>query len=76
MPGDEVKEMLSRQITAPVRFGQTLRGMAEAGIEAFVHVGPGDVTAGLARRAVRGCRVLVVSSIAGVEEVAGRLDPS
>ena len=74
--GDEVTEMLSRQITAPVRFGETLRGMADAGVEAFVHVGPGDVTAGLARRAARGCRVLVVSSIAEAEEVARRLGRS
>ena len=50
--------------------------MADAGIEAFVHVGPGDVTAGLARRAGRGCRVLVVSSLKEVEEVAGRLGRS
>lgn len=76
MPEGDVREMLSRQITAPVRFGETLRGMAEAGVEAFVHVGPGDVTAGLARRAVRGCRVLVASSIAEVEEVADRLGRS
>ena len=76
MPEGDVKEMLSRQITAPVRFGETLRGMAEAGVEAFVHVGPGDVTAGLARRAARGCGVLVASSIAEVEEVADRLGGS
>ena len=76
MARGDVKELLSRQITSPVRFGETLRGMADAGIEAFVHVGPGDVTAGLARRAVRGCRVLVVSSLKEVEEVAGRLGRS
>ncbi|MXZ68464.1 MAG: ACP S-malonyltransferase [Acidimicrobiia bacterium] len=69
----DVQESLSRQITAPVRFGETIRGMAEAGIEAFVHVGPGDVTAGLARRAARGCRVMVASSIAEVEGVADGL---
>ncbi len=72
----QVKKLLSRQITAPVRFGETLRGMADAGVEAFVHVGPGDVTAGLARRAVRGCRAMVVSSIAEAGEVAARLDRS
>ena len=73
---EEVKELLSHQITAPVRFAETLRDMADAGVEAFVHIGPGDVTAGLARRAVRGSRVMVVSSIAEAEEVAARLDRS
>jgi [acyl-carrier-protein] S-malonyltransferase len=76
MATGEVKKLLSRQITAPVRFGETLRGMADAGVEAFVHVGPGDVTAGLARRAGRGCQVMVVSSIAEAAEVAARLDRS
>lgn len=55
---------LTRQLTAPVLFRASLEGMAEAGVDTFVHVGPGDVTAGLAKRAVRGCRTLVVSSIA------------
>ena len=73
MAGGAVENLLRRQITEPVRFGETLRGMAEAGVEAFVHVGPGDVTAGLARRAARGCRTFVVSSIAEAGEVAGRL---
>ena len=73
MAGDAVEELLRRQITEPVLFGRTLRGMAEAGAEAFVHVGPGDVTAGLARRAARGCKTFVVSSIAHAGEVADRL---
>jgi malonyl CoA-acyl carrier protein transacylase len=37
--------------------------MAATGIETFVHIGPGEVTAGLAKRTVEGARVLVVSDI-------------
>ena len=72
-PG-EVRGLLARQVVAPVRFAASLRSMVEAGVEVFVHVGPGDVTAGLARRAVRGCRVMVVSSIAEAEKAAGLLE--
>ena len=72
-PG-EVRGLLARQVVAPVRFAASLRSMVEAGVEVFVHVGPGDVTAGLARRAVRGCRVMVVSSIAQAEKAAGLLE--
>ncbi|MCY3652662.1 MAG: ACP S-malonyltransferase [bacterium] len=68
-----IKPLLEQQITAPVRFGESLSGMAAAGVDTFVHVGPGDVTAGLARRAVKGCRVMVVSTVAEAEDVAGRL---
>jgi len=65
--------LLSRQVVSPVLFGASLRAMHDAGVEVFVHVGPGDVTAGLARRAVRGCRVLVVSSVSQAEEAAAAL---
>ena len=64
------RRLLRRQVVAPVLFGASLRAMREAGVEVFVHVGPGDVTAGLARRAVRGCRVLVVSSVLQADEAA------
>ena len=66
--------LLVRQVSSPVRFGASLQSMAAAGVEAFVHVGPGDVTAGMARRAVRGCEAPAVSSIAGAEEAAARLE--
>ena len=67
------RKLLSRQVVAPVLFGASLRAMHAAGVEVFVHVGPGEVTAGLARRAVRGCRVLVVSSVSQAEEAAAVL---
>jgi len=44
--------------------------MAGAGVERFVHVGPGDVTAGLAKRSVRGAEVLVVSNRDQVDAAA------
>lgn len=65
--------LLVRQLTSPVRFAETLERMAAAGMETFVHVGPGDVTAGMARRAVPGARVLVVDSLQGVAEAARAL---
>ena len=70
----KARSLLSRQVVAPVLFGASLRAMQEAGVETFVHVGPGDVTAGLARRAVRGCRVLVVSTVSQAEEAAAVLE--
>jgi malonyl CoA-acyl carrier protein transacylase len=37
----------------------------------FLHVGPGDVTAGLARRTVEGAQVLAVS---GLEDIRSAMD--
>lgn len=58
-----IPELLIRQMVSPVRFSDCLLGMADAGIDTFAHVGPGDVTAGMARRSVENSTVVVVSTI-------------
>jgi [acyl-carrier-protein] S-malonyltransferase len=68
-----VAALLMRQLTGRVRFLETLLGMADAGVTTFIHVGPGDVTAGLARRSVGGAATLVVSSLSDVESAAAAL---
>ncbi|MBT8200781.1 MAG: hypothetical protein KJO36_09705, partial [Acidimicrobiia bacterium] len=55
-------------LTAPVRFVETLSAMSASGIDTFVHVGPGDVTAGLVRKTVPGATVAVVDSLESVAE--------
>ena len=71
--GDDVAGTLIAQLTGPVRFAQTLRGMAESGVETFVHIGPGDVTAGLAKRSVEGTDPVVVSSLDDIDAAVARL---
>nr|PZN32034.1 MAG: hypothetical protein DIU67_08810 [Actinomycetota bacterium] len=61
--GSEIVETLVEQVVAPVRFAESLENMAATGISTFVHVGPGDVTAGMARKTIPGAQVLVVSSL-------------
>jgi [acyl-carrier-protein] S-malonyltransferase len=63
-------DALARQLVSPVRFAETLAGMAATGIDTFVHIGPGDVTAGLARRTVPDATVHVVGSLEDVAAVA------
>jgi len=61
-PTTDPRATLGEQLTSTVRFAETLVAMAEMGIDTFVHVGPGDVTAGLAKRSVRDATVHVVST--------------
>jgi malonyl CoA-acyl carrier protein transacylase len=63
-------------VTSPVRFAETLAGMAAKGVGIFVHVGPGDVTAGLAKRSVEDAEAIVVSSLDDVAAAAERLADS
>jgi [acyl-carrier-protein] S-malonyltransferase len=67
---DEVKRSLTEQVVGRVRFAETLRAMSDAGASLFVHVGPGDVTAGMAKRTVAGCNSTAVSGLSGVEALA------
>jgi [acyl-carrier-protein] S-malonyltransferase len=69
----DVRHLLREQVVSTVRFSESLSGMADSGIDTFVHVGPGDVTAGMARRTVRDATVLVVSEIAEIDDAAGSL---
>jgi [acyl-carrier-protein] S-malonyltransferase len=71
--GDSIGRTLLTQLTAPVRFRESLNAMASVGVDTFVHVGPGDVTAGLVRKSVEGATTLVISSLDDVTGVAAAL---
>lgn len=70
---DEMASTLRSQVVSTVRFEESLVAMAGAGADTFVHIGPGDVTAGMAKRTVDGAAVHVVSAIADIPEVAESL---
>lgn len=69
-PTTDPRATLGDQLTSTVRFAETLEAMAGAGIDTFVHVGPGDVTAGLVKRTVDGATVHVVSTTDEARAVA------
>lgn len=68
----EVRDLLARQVESPVRFSESLEDMA-ATVDAFVHVGPGDVTAGMVRRSTSDRKVLVVNDLSSAAAVADQL---
>jgi [acyl-carrier-protein] S-malonyltransferase len=50
---ENVGALLRRQITEPVLWEQTVRGLLEAGCDRFYEIGPGRVLAGLLKRVQR-----------------------
>ncbi len=72
-PTTDPRATLIQQLTAPVRFAESLGQIAGHGVETFVHIGPGDVTAGLAKRTVKGSNVKVVSSLEEARTVAAEV---
>jgi [acyl-carrier-protein] S-malonyltransferase len=73
LPHEEsaIVSVLARQVVEPVRFMEILQNMGQSGISTYVHVGPGDVTAGLVRKTLPDAEVMVVSSI---EDIGGVVD--
>ncbi len=55
----EIREMLARQLSNPIRWEASIRRMIDDGITSFVEVGPGKVLAALMRRI---CREAEISS--------------
>ncbi len=70
---EEAANTLAEQITSPVLFEDSLRNMSARGLQTFVHIGPGDVTAGLAKRTLPDAEIFAISTIADVEPVGEAL---
>ena len=71
--GEELRELLARQLTGRVRWTESVRRMAALGVDTFVEVGPGTVLTGLIKRTVDGVRVLSAGDAAGVTAVVEAL---
>ena len=62
-----IPDLLRRQVTAPVRFTESVRAMAALGVSKVLEVGPGRVLGGLVARIERG---LERASLSGAAELA------
>jgi len=58
----EIKDNLAKQVSAPVRWVETIRNMAADGIDSFVEAGPGKVLSGLIKRILDGAECTCVES--------------
>jgi [acyl-carrier-protein] S-malonyltransferase len=71
-PG-RVKGLLVGQVDGAVRWEESVRFMAGAGVDRALEIGPGKVLAGLARRIAKEVRVLSVGSASALDEVSAFL---
>ena len=65
--GEEARGALIRQVTAPVRWLDSVREMIDRGATIFVEVGPGKVLSGLMRQIDRSVRSVNVEDAASLE---------
>ena len=62
------KELLIEQLTAPVKWYQTMKAVNQYGIDTFIEVGPGKVLAGLAKREIRNANIMNIDTLQDVEQ--------
>lgn len=62
-----IKDLLISQVSAPVRWDESVRYMLDNGVERFVEIGPGKVLSGLIRRIERKTSVANVENIASLQ---------
>ncbi|MBQ7922000.1 MAG: ACP S-malonyltransferase [Clostridia bacterium] len=48
--GENITELLAKQIASPVRFAKIVQNMIDAGIDTFIEIGPGKTISGLVGR--------------------------
>ncbi|MEQ9689176.1 MAG: ACP S-malonyltransferase, partial [Bauldia litoralis] len=73
---DTIRANLVEQVTAMVRWRESIAWLAGAGVDTFVEVGSGRVLSGLARRIADGAVTMTAGSPDDIEEVAAKLGAS
>jgi [acyl-carrier-protein] S-malonyltransferase len=73
---EDVRNGLKRQVTAPVRWAQSMQRLLDEQVELFVEVGPGKVLSGLMRQINRDAKCLHVEDAASLAEVLAAVPSS
>jgi len=69
----EIKELLVRQVTSPVRWSESMQWLISQGFTRFIELGPGNVLSGLMKRIHKDVEMLSVSDAATLEATAAKL---
>lgn len=61
---DEIRDLMVRQVTSPVQWIDTVRGLKDSGVSRYVEFGPGAVLTGLVKRMDESAALFNVSDVA------------
>src|SRR5678815_119143 len=67
---DELRDALVRQVSAPVRWVESMQLLIEKGVDTFVEAGPGKVLSGLMRQISRDVKMLNVEDAASLQQLS------
>jgi [acyl-carrier-protein] S-malonyltransferase len=67
---DELRDALVRQVSAPVRWVESMQLLIDKGVDTFVEAGPGKVLSGLMRQISRDVKMLNVEDAASLQQLS------
>jgi [acyl-carrier-protein] S-malonyltransferase len=70
---DEIKDLLVRQVTSPVRWSESMRWLIGQGFTRFIELGPGNILSGLMKRIDKDVEMLSVSDAATLDATVAKL---
>lgn len=70
---DEVKPLLTKQVSSSVRWQQSVETMLADGVDTFIEIGPGNTLAGFMRKIDRSAKVYNVEKLEDVQKVVEAL---
>lgn len=71
---DEVKPLLTKQVSSSVRWQQSVETMLADGVDTFIEIGPGKTLAGFMRKIDRTAKVYNVEKLEDVQKVVEALN--
>jgi len=66
----QVRDLLVRQVSAPVRWQETIACMVNLGADRYIEIGPGKVLSGLVKRMAKGSAIQNVQNVADISAFA------
>jgi len=65
---EDIKQSLVRQLNNPLLWEDSIKAIADSGINVFIEVGPGKVLSGLIKRIVQEAKILNVQDVESLEK--------
>jgi len=66
-----VRELLIKQVSAPVRWQETIAACVDLGVDRYIEIGPGKVLSGLVKRIAKDGTIQNVQNVADIRALAG-----
>lgn len=66
---DSIKELLSAQVSSPVRFRESILKLKELGVTTFVEIGPGKTLAGFVKKTDRELNVINIEKVEDLDKL-------